>query len=350
MRNELPSLEETTARRPRPLVRLFGLLLVIFAVFSAVYLIVAYLAWENGQSLRQAEAQTQRSQQISRQIELAQQDLNQGSMNLAQRRLEWVLQQEPENAAALALHQQLQAGLEATRTRPTATPEPTETAEEEVEEAEEVASAAEASPELQRLLDLADEEQWEELLPELLAFQQRYPSYEREQTDKLLYDTYLNLGLAYVETEKVELGLNYLSQAESLGTLPQEALDYRFWANLYLQGIGYYGVNWGIAAANFRELCLSAPFYQNACGRLQESLINYGDQWAFAEEWCPAEVAYQEAFQIGRTEILGNKLAQARDGCFNATPTPSADEITGTIPFTGTFPITGTEGITETVE
>lgn len=345
MRNELPSLEETTVRRPRPVVRLLGLLLVLFAVFSAVYLVVAYLAWENGQSLRQAEAQTQRSQQISRQLELAQQDLVNGSMNLSQRRLEWVLQQEPENAAALTLQQQLHAGLEATRIRPTATPEPTAVADEQPEEA---VSAAEASPELQRLRDLAAEEQWEELLPELLSFQQRYPSYEREQTDQLLYDTYLNLGLAYVETEKVELGLNYLSQAESLGNLPQEALDYRFWANLYLQGIGYYGVNWGIAASNFRELCLSAPFYQNACGRLQEALINYGDQWAFAQEWCPAEVAYQEAFQLGRTQILGNKLAQARDGCFNATPTPPADDITGTIPFTGTFPITGTEGITET--
>jgi len=287
--------------------------------------------------LRQEQAQTQHTEQISRQIELAQQDLNKGSLNLAQRRLEWVLEQEPDNATAVALQQQAQVGQEATRTRPTSTPEPTEAPNETAVGT----PPPDALPALQRLRALAEEEQWEELLPALLTFQQQQPGYEREETDQLLYDTYVNLGLAYLETEKVELGLNYLSQAETLGNLPQEALDYRYWANLHLQGMSYYGVNWSVAASNFRDLCLVAPFYQNSCGRLQESLINYGDQMAFAQEWCPAEVAYQEAFQQGRTEILGNKLAQAREGCFSATPTPSAI-LTGTVPFTGTGTITET--------
>jgi hypothetical protein len=150
-----------------------------------------------------------------------------------------------------------------------------------------------------------------------------------------------------VETDKVEQGLYYLTQAEALGTLPQEALNYRVWADLYLAGMSYYGVNWNVAAANFRDVCLAAPFYQNSCQLLQEALINFGDQMAFAQDWCPAEVAYEEAWRQQRSEALGGKLAQAREGCLAATPTSSAP-LTGTLPITSTLPITGTGVITGT--
>jgi hypothetical protein len=345
MSNELPPVEESaTTNRSRLLIRLFGLLLVVVAVVLGVYLFVAYFAWETGQTLRQEQAQTERTEQIAHQIELAQQDLNNDSLNLALRRLEWVLEQEPGNPTAVALQQQVQARRDATPVRPTAeaSPAPTETPDPaEVVGATNETPQSPPLPELQRLRRLAEGEQWEELLPAVLAFQQQQPDYERTETDQLLFDSYIHLGLIYLETEKVELGLYYLSQAETLGNLPQEALDYRVWADLHLAGMSYYGVNWNIAASNFRELCLAAPFYQNSCQRLQEALINYGDQMAFAQDWCPAEVAYQEAWQRQRSEALGGKLAQAREGCLTATLTPSAP-VSGTIPITGTFPISGT--------
>jgi hypothetical protein len=331
---------ESTApapKRSRLFTRLFGVLLITIAVVAGVYLFVAYFAWETGQTLRQEEALTQRTVQLTHQIELAQEDLNNGSVNLALRRLEWVLAQEPGNTAAAALHQQAQSA-QAALAQPTAatTPELRETVS-----AADSTPQLEPEPELARIRRLANGEQWEELLPALLTFQQQYPSHERAETDQLLYDAYLGLGLAYLETEKVELGLSYLSQAEGLGNLPQEALDYRGWADLYLQGMGYYGVNWNVAASNFRDLCLSAPFFHNSCQLLQESLINYGDQMAFAQEWCPAQFAYQEAWQQQRSETLGGKLAQAQQGCAAATPTPAA-VFTSTVPFTNTIPITGT--------
>jgi hypothetical protein len=104
-------------------------------------------------------------------------------------------------------------------------------------------------------------------------------------------------------------------------------------------GIAYYGVNWDIAASNFRELCLSAPFYQDSCNLLQQSLVRAGDQFAFGLDWCPAESYYAEAASYGADSILNNSLGQARTNCAEATPIPS-DTITDTLGITNTETIT----------
>lgn len=321
--------------RRRLLVRAIGLAMVIASVVLGTYLLVAFLAWETGQDLRAEQEQVQSAEQIARQVELAQQDVDKRSFNLALDRLEWVLGQDPENAPALALRQRIIATREATLVEPTAAPE--EPTDEPTPDATLAPDAAALQPELDRIEGLVSRQKWDEALPALLGFQYRYPSTQRPSTDRLLYDTYLNLGLETIQTEKVGLGLNYLSQAERLGDLPQEAKDYRFWAELYLDAISYYGVNWQIASDNFRELCYAAPFYQGSCDRLFVSLVNYGDQLAYLADWCPAASVFEEAWSMQRTDELGGKLDSARTNCAGAT----------TVPLTDTAPLPGTEGAVE---
>jgi hypothetical protein len=182
---------------------------------------------------------------------------------------------------------------------------------------------------------LADK-QWVEAADTILAFQRRFPDYERQETNRLLYDAYVNLGLELVTGKQAELGLYYFSLAENLGNLPQEAEDYRLWAGWYLQGMAYYGVNWPVAIAYFRDLCLVAPFYQSSCDLLHRARISLGDQYAFNGDWCPAEALYREANNQQRSPGLTQKLETAALNCANATPTPAV--ITGTLPFTQTQP------------
>lgn len=319
-------------RQPRLGVRLFGLALIIFSIVVATYLVVAYFAFESGRALRVEQESTARADQITHQIALAREDLGQGSDNLALTRLEWVLAQDPANAEAVALRDQIAAaGAEPT---PPATEEPV-VAEPESIPVEALADE-DALPELRTIRRLVAGEQWEDALSALLAFRQQYPDYERAETDQLLYDTYVALGLEYVNSDKIELGLNYFSQAERLGNLPQEALDYRVWADLYFEGIAYSGVNWDIAAGYWRDLCAAAPFFKNSCDRLDEALEGYGDQLAYLMDWCPAISVYQEAWNRRPSEMLESKIYQAREGCAMATP------ITSTVPLTGTAPITDT--------
>ena len=328
------------AQRSRLVRRLVGLALVITSVVLATYLLVAYFAFETGQAERVVQETTARDEQIARQIELARQDLAQDSLNLALTRLDWVLTQAPDNADALALRQQVATAAAAGRApQPTEAPQPAADAAAAATPAAPTIEPGETLAELQTIRRLLETEQWEEALPLLVTFQQRFPDYRRQETDQLLYDTYVALGLAYVNTDKVELGLNYFAQAERLGDLPQEAQDYRIWAELYFQGVAYSGVNWGIAADYWADLCAAAPFYRDACVRLDRALVGQGDTFAFNLDWCPALDIYQRAWNRQPSNALGNKVAQAREGCAAATAVP----ISGTLPITGTAPLTPTE-------
>jgi tetratricopeptide (TPR) repeat protein len=310
-----------------------GLLLVLFSVFAATYLVVGYFALESGRELRIEQETTARADEIAHQIELARTNQAEGSDNLALTRLEWVLAQDPGNEEALTLRQQLlEAEAQPTEPPPTA-------AVEQTPNATGVADDSEAGTQLAAILRLVAAEDWEAALSQLLAFQHNFPDYERGETDQLLYDAYLNLGLSYINTEKIEIGLNYFAQAERLGNLPQEARDYRSWADLYFQAVAYSGVNWDVAAGYWRDLCSVAPFFQDSCDRYDQALVGYGDQFAFNLDWCPAVDAYQVAWNRRPSELLDSKIAQAIQGCASATAVP----ITNTNSISGTVPITNTE-------
>lgn len=315
--------------QPRKKMRLLGALLIVFSALLGWFLIVGYLGWQSGQTALNQQREVELAAQLARQLSLAKENMDQGSYNLALRRLDYVLERDPSNQEAKELQQQAQAKLadlsapQAVKVTATQTPEPLPSATPGL--------ISDPDDELQRIRRLSANKAWDEALPSLISFQQQFPNFERQETDQLLYDAYIEYGLILLEGEKVELGLNYLEQAEKLGDLSQEVLDYQFWAELYLQGIGFYAVNWSVATFYFRELCASAPFYQGACDKLKESLVNYGDQYAGSLDWCPAIDLYQEALQYGRTQLLVEKLSQAREECLLATPTPSAP-ITDTVP------------------
>ncbi len=323
--------------RRRRWVQVLGLLLILASVLAGWYLLVVYLAWQNGQELLEENRTNAFYEQIATQVTLARQDMEQAKYRLAQHRLEWVLERDPNQVEAKELlaetlaRQNIAVTPEPTGVTPTATPRPLP--------APTPGLISDPADELARIRQLLTNEEWAEGTTALVAFQLQFPSYEREETDRLLYEAYVAHGLELITGEQPELGLTVLEQAEALGDLPQEAQDYRLWARLYMSGIAYYGVNWEIAALNFRELCLAAPFYQGACDRLIESLINLGNQYAYLQDWCPAESYFREARQYGAA--VNDQLGEAQAGCAAATPTPSGI-ITGTLPITDTLPIVET--------
>ncbi len=327
-----PQIEIDTDESRSLMTRIIGLILLISAAVLATYLVVAFFAWQSGRQTQTAARRPGDGLAASGRSGAARHNAGQRGPGRCAG-LDWVLAQDSGHSPALVL-QSGNSGYRGCRRGavPTATTEPTSEPSATV-----TWSETDSLPELQEIRRLVAREAWEDALPAILNFQQSNPDYERRETDELLYETYLSLGLQNCKAgPDTELGLNYLSQAERLGNLPQEAQDYRYWGNLYLDGISYYGVNWEIASFYFRDLCAAAPFFQNSCQLLNEVLTNQADQLAFAGEWCPAERLYQELWQADRSPALGDKLSLARENCALATPVP----ISGTVELTGTLPIT----------
>lgn len=315
--------------RRRRLFRFIGFGLIAIAILLLVYGTIIDFAWQRGQALRVENEHLAIQEQLANQLAYAEEDIKVGSYNLAIRRLDWILERDSDYPGAESLRQE---ALNGANTRPTITPFPTATPPPVEEPKPEEAEPARLFAELQEFIEDQD---WESTVTAVTAFQAQYPDFNRQQTDAMLYNAYINLGQLLLTGDRVELGLFYLAQAENLGNLPLEVEDQRLWAELYLLGISYYGVDWSVAVFYFRDLCAAAPFYQNSCLKLYEALISFGDQFAANLDWCPAERYYAEAVRQNNEPVSSGKLSEARRQCLEATPTP-------TIPITGTESISGT--------
>jgi hypothetical protein len=326
--NEAVDQPDKAHPRRRRLFRFIGFGLIAIAILLLVYGTVIDFAWQRGQSLRAENEQLAIQEQLASQMAYAEEDIKVGSYNLAIRRLDWILEHDSNYPGAESLRQ---VALNGDNTRPTLTPFPTATSPPVEEPRPEESEPARLFAELQQVIE---DEDWKSVVTAVSAFQAQYPDFNRQQTDAMLYNAYINLGQLLLPGDQVELGLFYLAQAEKLGDLPLEVEDQRLWAELYLLGISYYGVDWSVAVYYFRDLCAAAPFYQDSCLKLQEALISFGDQFAANLDWCPAEGYYAEAVRQNNDPVTSGKLGEARRQCLEATPTP-------TIPITGTESISG---------
>ncbi len=315
----------------RPLILgIAGVVLIAVAIALATLSIVGYLAVQQVEEEQAEESRRALLSELENQMSLARDDISQGNLELALRRLEWILDLDSGYPEAAQLLQEVQSTLEQSVTPvPTKTviplPTPTSSFDED----------AEPDAIFSELEQLIQSELWSSAADELTAFQFQYPNFRRRETDGMLFSASINLGLELLQGDQIELGLYHITQAEKLGDLPEEVDAFRTWAELYLLGIGYFGVEWGQAIYYFRGLCTAAPYYQDSCTRLYESLVAYGDIFAATLEWCPAEELYFEAILYDANDVLNQKLDDARTQCLEATPTPTV-AITGTVTITVT--------------
>ncbi|MCA9986668.1 MAG: hypothetical protein KDE59_20305 [Anaerolineales bacterium] len=332
-----PSSTPVPGQRRRKIYRILGVFFLTLAFLLAFYGTIAGVAWRDGEAQRSDALQTELADQLQTQLSLAESDIGNGNFQLALRRLEWVLQRQPSNELALNLQAEAEESL---RQRLEPSPAPTAIPPTTLPTITPVATF-DPTPDYNALAELMADEAWAEALAAIVAFQTTNPSFERRQTDIWLYEAHIAYGLELLQTEAIELGLFHLDQAEELGDLPLEVQDQRGWAELYLTGLAFYGVDWSAALYYFRQLCLAAPFYQNSCDRFQTALITYADQYVAAQDFCPAVPLYREALDYGSTTLLREKLNTAVTGCAEATPTPEPAPITDTVPISGTVPTQG---------
>ncbi len=296
------------------MVVLVGLLIVLLA-----YALVVRKAYRSGQQMRAEWVDATRSAEIRRQIQLAATDMSEGRNALAAQRLAKVLTWTPDYPAVAATYRAALVTPTPTTTQtptPTATPTPSPDPNSVFAEA-------------QAAFEVGD---WELTLAKLRYVRVLAQDYRSAEVAQMLYTAYLSRGVELLETDRLEEGLYYLNEAETLRPLPTDVADERDRVVRYLRALSYWGADWDSTIEELEALTYGTVGYRDVFARLVEAHVTYGDTWAAEEEWCPAAREYGEAVRLLYDAAVEEKRSDAAIKCQTATPTPMPGLITDTLP------------------
>lgn len=317
--------------------KIFGYILIGLALLFVFYAGVAFIAINDGNNARKENAIQELNDQAKQQLELVRQDLLAGNYDLAERRLQFVLEVDPSHVEARELLLTIPnavlptvvavsptEAIEINTTPETveslATPSPTAT----------IRPIGNASTRLQEIETLIEAAQWDETVNALVAFQLDFPGYERPATDLMLFDAYIEAGYFHTNRSGIAIGITYFEQAQKLGTLPEQAAGQLRYAKMYQDAVAYYGVNWAVSIQNFQQICTYAPFYQDSCDQLYEAYVAYGDAFYNSKDFCSAAIQYSQALTLQSSSRIRDRYNSANGACQTPTATPQWWEITPT--------------------
>jgi tetratricopeptide (TPR) repeat protein len=172
---------------------------------------------------------------------------------------------------------------------------------------------------------LLAERHWTEAIETLLELRKNEPDYKAVKVDGMLYIALRNRGVQKILSEADLSGGTYdLTLAEAFGPVDYEASNYRKWADLYVTGASFWGLNWGQAVHYFGQIVLVAPNLRDATNitateRYRQAVQNYGDMLIANDQWCQAQELYQNAFNLTGNPVLEPTVTWLSNRCEETT-------------------------------
>jgi tetratricopeptide (TPR) repeat protein len=249
--------------------------------------------------------------EASNQYILAQQDIALGNYDLARQRLEYIIKIDPnfpdvsEQLAFVLTQQRITA-------TPTVMPTPTLTPTPDYRGRDELFSQA------QNQLVARD---WSGTIDTLLLLRKNYPDFMAVKVDGMLFVALRNRGIDKIALLHDLEGGNYdLTLAERFGPLDAEARNWRDWAELYIRGASFWGVDWAQSISYFAQLAAAAPNLSDVAGwtasnRYLEALLGYGDWLAARGQWCDAQTQYDTYMTLLASPQVEPTAVFAADQC-----------------------------------
>ena len=277
---------------------LLGILMVF--VFVALG---GFLGYQSGIQLRLARQKKDSAYAAANQFQLALEDQNKGNLEMAKKRLEYVLQLDPKfPKAADKLAEVLLAGANTQEPPDTikilqVTPTPAYTATPDTRAAGDIFNYAQ---------QLIGAKQWNDAVMTLDALRKVDKTYRTVDVDGMYYTALRNRGIAKINQGDLEEGLYDMAVCERFAALDNEAESYRTWARAYLNGASYWGLDWGEAVKQFAQIVAASPGLRDNSGmtaseRYRYAMVQFANQLAAAEQYCGdsgAEYYYKEALAI----------------------------------------------------
>jgi hypothetical protein len=131
-----------------------------------------------------------------------------------------------------------------------------------------------------------------------------------------------------------------------------DASNYRNWARQYITAASFWGVDWAQVVSYFADIYPALPNLRDASGvtateRFRIASIKYGDYLMTQEQYCDAQIQYQNALNLFNDPVVQPTAMTAAEWCANPpgqeepmteTPTPTATITPG-----GEITVTPTE-------
>ena len=311
--------------RARPSWRRASLILFWAAGFIALIAVSTGIAVYRGVRVGELERETARVQAAEEHYDKGLARLETGEYELAIAEFEYVLELDPSHPTARQGIDEAQARLDRLLALPTPTSETYGLVTDDL---------------YQQAVTRYEAQRWEETVAVLTQLRVLDADYEGTEVEEMLFTSLYNAGLALLADDRFEEGVFYLDQAVALRPLDENALTQRSLAVQYMTALGYWGVDWDRCIDRFQQLYVTAPSYTDVAWRLYRAHVTYADAWYDDGEMCPAEKQYADALQLFSDPEIDDKLAEARETCLVATPTPIA-ALTGTLAMTLTEPPPG---------
>jgi tetratricopeptide (TPR) repeat protein len=262
--------------------------------------------------------------EATNQYVLAQQDIAAGNFDRARQRLEYIIKLDPNypNVSDQLAYVLTQQRITAT---PTVVPTPTLTPTPDYRGRDELFAQA------QNLLIGRD---WTGAIETLLLLRKNYPDFSAVQVDDMLFVALRNRGIDKIAQLHDLEGGNYdLTLAERFGPLDAEARNWRDWAELYIRGASFWGVDWAQSVSYFSQLAAAAPNLSDVSGwtasnRYLDALLGYGDWLAARGQWCDAQAQFDTYMTLLASSQVEPTAIYAADQCAqgaSATTTPGGE-------------------------
>lgn len=300
----------------------------------AIVVLAAAAGWTEGQRVATTNATATYSADIANQLNLINNDLAQGNLDMVAVRLQYLATQTP------AVPQVAEIALTATAayasSQPTVTPTPT--ASPTTDAASLVTPTAETLPtidpnaeqsaalaqRLTRARESVSLAKWDEAITDLDIIISTDENYERALVRNLMAQALNNKARTLYQAGELGEAIYYTDWAEEFGTLA-DGLNYeRYIANLYLSAKAAVGTsNAQSALGSLREIYNVNPYYMNGeVGRLlAQSYASYGDALLVSAP-CEAVSQYNAALNLVNDGNWAAKRNTAQNYCDFGTPTP----------------------------
>jgi hypothetical protein len=308
---------------------------VLLGIFAMLLLggLGTYIGYQFALKDRAAAYQSQVTTLATEQFMQALQEQASGSYEAARRRLEYVIQLDPNFPGAMDRLTEVMLAMAITRT-PTPAPEPTEvipTPTPDFRGEEEIFNQAR---------QFMVNKEWESALQTLDGLRDKNPSYRAIDVDGMYYVSLRYRGYLRIGRGQLETGIYDLTLSERFAPLDEEAKGMRTWARYYINGASFWEVRWEKVVFYFAQIY---PFVPNmidvngitATERFRTGSLEYGKQLESEDKPCEALLQFQNGLAIRGDPEIEALLPDVTARCAELTagpqePTPTLGEITPT--------------------